>query len=433
MEQTKSIDELFMKPSFAISITDSGRAFNVFINPVSQFILPNGFKFTKEEKNIYLENFNSWVNQYRANSNTPFCFGLLTYEALSYTENFNFKLNDLYNLPSGIFYAYNSVLKVTANDFKLIKNLNLDISNNNSIDENTINNLVDYLRPLLLNNRDFDEYNSDKNIIFNKAEELKFIDGVKRIQQEIYNGNVYQANISAFSKFKNNLSDSQLFSLILQREKGNYSCYINCSDIALNTRFISNSPEKFLTRDCNTVTANPIKGTISTHQDKNINQKRKDTLLNSKKDKAELAMIVDLFRNDLGKVAEIGSVKVSEFPSIMELNNLFHLYSEITAKIDLNKVKDSELIFSCFPSGSITGAPKYTAIEYIYQVEQQTRGIFCGGFFSFRGNGFDSSVAIRTATLKDSEIYLRAGCGITIDSDPNEEFIEALNKARQWE
>jgi para-aminobenzoate synthetase component 1 len=220
----------------------------------------------------------------------------------------------------------------------------------------------------------------------------------------------------------------EIFLNVTSKEQGCYSSFLQFNDTTNNpTSFISNSPELFIKRIGNQVTTAPIKGTISRARGYLENEERLHELLTSTKNKAELAMIVDLFRNDLSKICHPGSVQVSDFPQTITLQYIHHLYCNISGQIR-DEVSDRVILDSLFPSGSITGAPKYTAIQTIADLEKRNRGIYCGSFISFSKDGFIANVAIRTATLRNKTLILQAGGGITIDSIEQEELIEAQKK-----
>jgi para-aminobenzoate synthetase component 1 len=153
-------------------------------------------------------------------------------------------------------------------------------------------------------------------------------------------------------------------------------------------------------------------------------------LLRSEKDKAEHIMIVDLERNDLGRVAEVGTVKVSHLYALEEHPTVWHLVSTVEAKIPADK-DVVDLLFAMFPGGSITGAPKIRAMEIIDEVEPVARGIYTGsiGYWSWTGH-CDFNIVIRTAILSGGMAYFHAGGGIVADSDPKSEYEETLAKAK---
>jgi para-aminobenzoate synthetase component 1 len=177
------------------------------------------------------------------------------------------------------------------------------------------------------------------------------------------------------------------------------------------------------------VETRPIKGTRPRSKDPNQDKKLFEELKNSEKDRAENLMIVDLLRNDLGKSCVTGSVGVSELFKVESFPTVHHLISTITGI--LSQYNDSfSLLSGCFPGGSITGAPKYRAMEIIEELEPDPRGIYCGsiGYIGYDGN-MDTNIAIRTMVHRNGQIQFAAGGGIVSDSNMESEYQETLDKA----
>ena len=194
-----------------------------------------------------------------------------------------------------------------------------------------------------------------------------------------------------------------------------------------NMNILSNSPERYLTiseyNEDFWAQSTPIKGTASRHR----NQRKK--LWNSTKEKAELTMIVDLVRNDFGRVCQPGSIFTGH-RKMRRCGDLYHAEQSIYGRIksDLDCL---DIISASFPPGSVTGAPKVSAMKFINQLEQQPRNIYTGsiGFLSLNGNAH-FNVAIRTITVKDKQASYRVGAGIVADSNPQKEWLETLSKGR---
>jgi para-aminobenzoate synthetase component 1 len=197
---------------------------------------------------------------------------------------------------------------------------------------------------------------------------------------------------------------------------------------------ISASPERFLRVEVNatgrTVEAWPIKGTRERGRERKEDARLRAELSSSEKDRAENIMIVDLLRNDLGRVCRYGTVTVPELFTIQEHPTLFHLVSQVRGLLR-EDVTAGALLRAAFPCGSITGAPKLRAMEILYEMEPASRGLSMGalGYFSFDGR-VDLSVAIRTMTVRDCMARFNVGGGIVADSQPEEEYEESLVKAR---
>ncbi len=203
--------------------------------------------------------------------------------------------------------------------------------------------------------------------------------------------------------------------------------------------FLSNSPETLIDvrRDrmgerLNDVARSwPIKGTRPRREDPRADQAEQNALVNSEKDHAEHVMIVDLVRNDLGRLAQPGSVKAPKVPSLVSLPTVHHLISEVSCRLRPGWTL-LEIVEAMFPGGSITGAPKRRTTEIIRELEGQPREIYCGAMILLEPGGFRVNIPIRTAILDREGLSLRSGGGVVIDSDPEAERLETLAKARAF-
>jgi para-aminobenzoate synthetase component 1 len=191
---------------------------------------------------------------------------------------------------------------------------------------------------------------------------------------------------------------------------------------------ISTSPERFLCKKDQWLETRPIKGTIQRGKTVEEDEILKKKLLSSSKERAELLMITDLMRNDLGKISVIGSVQALEIWRCEAYTNVFHLLSIIRSQAR-PELTPLDIVRSCFPGGSITGCPKLRAMEVIDQLEERSRGIYTGAIGYFTGGGnFDLNIAIRTLVANNHFFSLQLGGGIVIDSNPEEEYQETLFK-----
>jgi para-aminobenzoate synthetase component 1 len=174
----------------------------------------------------------------------------------------------------------------------------------------------------------------------------------------------------------------------------------------------------------------PIKGTRPRFKDDEADQASARELLNSEKENAELIMITDLERNDLGKVCEFGSVRVADMLSLEKLEHVYHLVSTVTGTLR-EDVDQLGALAACFPGGSITGAPKKRAMEIIDELETMPRGLYTGavGYLGFNGES-QFNIPIRTLVRDGNSLHYHVGAGIVADSDPDEEFEETLHKAK---
>jgi len=204
-----------------------------------------------------------------------------------------------------------------------------------------------------------------------------------------------------------------------------FSGYLNFPEVQV----LCSSPERFLQVRGGVVETKPIKGTRPRKLDDAEDQAQIATLVASLKDRAENLMIVDLLRNDLSKTCRKGSVKVPKLFAVESYATVHHLVSTVTGVLDQSR-HAVDLLRSCFPGGSITGAPKIRAMEIIEELEPNRRGVYCGaiGYLSFAGN-MDTNIAIRTLVHSHGNIRFWAGGGIVNDSVLDEEYQECFDKA----
>jgi para-aminobenzoate synthetase component 1 len=205
--------------------------------------------------------------------------------------------------------------------------------------------------------------------------------------------------------------------------------YMNLGDAQSSLQVLSASPERFLQVHGKHVETRPIKGTRPRSDNAVEDASNANDLQNSPKDRAENLMIVDLLRNDISKVCETGSVRADKLFALESFANVHHLVSTVTGKLAQDKTA-IDLLRACFPGGSITGAPKFRAMEIIEELEPNRRGLYCGaiGYVGFDGN-MDTNIAIRTAVYSDDEIRFYAGGGVVADSELAKEYRETLDKA----
>ncbi|MDI6641335.1 MAG: aminodeoxychorismate synthase component I [Elusimicrobiota bacterium] len=253
---------------------------------------------------------------------------------------------------------------------------------------------------------------------------------INRIKKYIEQGDVYQVNFSQrfYSRLPEGISSYELYKKIRTRNKTPFAAYMRFN----RRQILSFSMERFLKIDDTKIETRPIKGTIQRGKTSQEDYENSQKLLSSKKDIAELVMITDLERNDLGRVCKYGSVKVEKLYELEKYATVFHLVSTITG--ELKKDKDHiDCLCACFPGGSITGAPKIRAMEIIDELEQVKRNVYCGsiGYFGFN-NISDFNIAIRTILIDKDRLYFNSGGGITYDSLPEVEYEETIHKVRSF-
>ncbi|HRD54901.1 MAG TPA: anthranilate synthase component I family protein [Parachlamydiaceae bacterium] len=244
------------------------------------------------------------------------------------------------------------------------------------------------------------------------------------IQEMILNGDVYQVNLSHEIELEGEQDPFLFFYSLTKRNPAPFSAYFKHKDFVI----ASSSPERFLKKKNGFLETRPIKGTISRGLTEEEDIKNRQTLLNSEKDLAELLMITDLMRNDLGKISMAGSVKAKKIVHLEAYENVFHLLS-IIESIPCPSFHPVELVQACFPGGSVTGCPKLSAMHAIQKLEKRRRGIYTGSLGYFAANGdFDFNIAIRTILFLKDKAHISLGGAITIDSQSKEEYQETLQK-----
>ncbi len=258
----------------------------------------------------------------------------------------------------------------------------------------------------------------DSKADFTEKEYHQIIDKTK---EYIRNGDIFQANITMRYHVKCGGDPFHLYQELCIQTPNPFMAYLD-----FEHPIISTSPERFFKVSDKNISTNPIKGTLK-FTPKN-EQEMYQQLSSSKKDRAENTMIVDLMRNDLGRICQHDSIKTPELCKIKKFNNLFHFESIIEGKLN-DGIKISDVLAATFPGGSITGAPKIRAMEVIEELEDKKRKVYCGtiGFFGQQGY-VDTSIAIRTMYVVDGVLYYHAGGGIVIDSQSNLELAELKAK-----
>jgi para-aminobenzoate synthetase component I len=233
-------------------------------------------------------------------------------------------------------------------------------------------------------------------------------------------GHIYQLNLSHRLTARSSQNPRILFSKLAKDNLAPMMGYFESDNFEL----LSISPERFVQINGGIIKTTPIKGTRAIS-----GTAAKEKLLNDPKEKSELSMITDLLRNDLSKVSDAGSVKVTTQRATHTLTSIIHTYSEISAKLRKN-IAPIEALISMFPGGSITGCPKRRAMQIINELEIFPRGAYCGSLVCVSPNGnLDSSILIRTIIKKGQELVLPVGGGIVFDSKKDEEYQETMDKA----
>jgi aminodeoxychorismate synthase component I len=258
-------------------------------------------------------------------------------------------------------------------------------------------------------------------------ERRSYLEKVDAIKEYIAAGDIYQVNLTQkFSAPVSGESAWGIYETLREVTPAPLSSYIK-----LNGReVLSSSPETFLKFDNGRVETRPIKGTRPRYDDPAADQRSAFELRTSEKEVAELVMITDLERNDLGKVCVFGSVQVESMLKLEKYAQVYHLVSTVAGQLD-DGASQVQALSACFPGGSITGAPKKRAMEIIEELEEVPRGLYTGamGYLGFNGQS-QFNIAIRTLVRDGNEMHYHVGAGIVADSDAEAEYEETLQKAK---
>jgi para-aminobenzoate synthetase component I len=247
-----------------------------------------------------------------------------------------------------------------------------------------------------------------------------------KIKRYILDGDVYQVNLTHRLEARTTADSRTLFTQILDRTNAGFMAYLEGPDFAI----LSASPERFVHIHGDVIETFPIKGTRPRGSTPARDEALRRELIGSTKDAAELNMITDLLRNDLGRICHTGSVTVEADRQLLMTPNVIHTFSQIRGKLR-KEVSPIEAVLSMSPGGSITGCPKKRSMEIIDELEPFTRSVYCGSIVAIEPDGrLDSNIAIRTIIQKSDRLVLTVGGGIVHQSDGGEEYQESLDKAQ---
>lgn len=259
---------------------------------------------------------------------------------------------------------------------------------------------------------------------FKKPEFIKMVNMAK---EYIKKGDIIQVVLSQRFKVKTQKDDFAIYRSLRSLNPSPYMYYLKFKDFSI----IGSSPEMLVRSENGLVQTRPIAGTRKRGRNEEEDSCLEKELLGDEKEKAEHLMLVDLGRNDLGRISKLGKVKVDDFMRIEKYSHVMHLVSQVSAILDKKRFDIYDVLKAAFPAGTVSGSPKIRAMEIIDELENLRRSLYAGaiGYFSFSHN-LDTCIAIRTILLKDGFAYVQAGAGIVADSVPQKEYQESINKAK---
>jgi len=399
-----------------ITLNNSGKKTKIKANPL-KFI------------NKLIKNFNIKIPK-NLPSMSSMLVGYFSYDVIRYIENIPNNCKDDLNIP----------------DVRLSRPKNLIIYDNvkkkiyyteNVYADTKINNYKDRYETI---NKKFNLYKDfediklpeqftfkpNKNLIKSNTTKKKFKSLVKKAKTYIEKGDIFQVVLSQRFERKINKKPIEIYNYLRKSNPSPFMFYFNYDDFNI----LGSSPEILVRLRKGEVTIRPIAGTRPRGRNAKEDKKYELDLLKDKKELAEHLMLLDLGRNDVGKVSKINSVKVTEKFKVEKYSHVMHIVSNVVGKFN-NKFSIFETLLSGFPAGTVSGAPKIRAMEIIDELEKNKRKLYAGGIGYFTPNGeFDTCIALRTALIKNNKFYVQAGAGVVSDSKPEKEYVETINKAK---
>ena len=269
-------------------------------------------------------------------------------------------------------------------------------------------------------------FKQNKNLIKSNISKKRFKQLVKKAKTYIKNGDIFQVVLSQRFERKINKKPIEIYNQLRKSNPSPFMFYFNYEDF----KVLGSSPEILVRLRKGEVTVRPIAGTRPRGRNLKEDKKYASDLLKDKKELAEHLMLLDLGRNDVGKVSKINTVKVTEKFKVEKYSHVMHIVSNVIGKFN-HQTSVFETLLSGFPAGTVSGAPKIRAMEIIDELEKNKRKLYAGGIGYFTPNNeFDTCIALRTALIKKDKFYVQAGAGIVADSKPEREYAETVNKAK---
>ena len=380
-----------------------------------------------------LDNMKVWMEQHQGESLEGYpsfnggAIGYVSYDSMRYIEDLPTIAEDDLHIPDLYFLLFDDVFIYD----KEQKELNIIVQGSKEEAEKLHNRLSEY-KSIWKSKQQPSYYTFDSKIQhenFKEREvsftESSFVSAVEKVQQYISQGDVFQVNLSVRQAEALRTHPMEIYTKLREVNPSPYMGYMQLPEFQL----VSGSPELLVKKEGTEISTRPIAGTRSRGKDEVEDMKLAKELIENEKERAEHVMLVDLERNDLGRVAQFGSVEVNEFMVIEKYSHVMHIVSNVRGT--LQQEKDAfDLIKATFPGGTITGAPKIRTMEIIEELEPVRRSIYTGslGWIGYNGD-MELNITIRTMLAKDGKAYVQAGAGIVIDSVPEREYKESLKKA----
>lgn len=392
-------------------------------------ITENGITTIKE--GIMIDNVRDYVKQFKTvnNSNVPFiggAVGCIAYDIIRQYEKLPETNPDVLNMPDIHLMV---VTELIAYDH-LHDNIHIVVLESPDSDgekraDKKIEDIQNEIKKMIPKSIYEEEPQSSVTVISNTTKE-QYIDMVKKAKQYIFDGDIFQVVLSQRLTAHTKDHPFVLYRKLRAINPSPYLYYFNFGEYQV----AGSSPEMLVELRGDKVFTCPIAGTRKRGKDLEDDIKMATELKNDPKERAEHVMLVDLARNDMGRISQIGTVKVSEFMKVQNYSHVMHMVSLVEG--NKTEKEDAFSILTTFlPAGTLSGAPKIRAMEIIEELESEKRGVYAGaaGYFSFDGD-MDFCIAIRTMIINNGKVYMQSGAGIVADSIPENEYEECHNKAR---
>ena len=361
-------------------------------------------------------------------------FGYMGYEMIQYFENVVLSKKDNLKLPDSIFIRPSMTLVFDNVNDKLFitrtvsPNEKSPIESFNTAKRDIINLTKKINQPLNKSSLELQSFKNNINVFKNVKSNTNYKDFKKMVEKAkklIFEGEIFQVVLSRIFKKKITNRPLSIYRALRHLNPSPYLFYMSFKEFTI----VGSSPEILIKLDNKKVTIRPIAGTRKRGVNSKEDDKLKNDLLSDSKEISEHLMLLDLGRNDISRVSKPGTVKVTDKMYIEYFSHVMHIVSNIEAELK-DKKDSTDVLFSGFPAGTVTGAPKIRAIEIIEKLEKSRRNVYAGSVGYISNNGdVNTCIALRTALIKNNYIYVQAGAGIVADSKPKNEFKETENKA----
>ena len=356
--------------------------------------------------------------------------GYLSYDMVRFFEDVDIKKRVVFDFPDLYFVITDSILIFDnlQHTIKVVYNAHIpddDLKSHYGNAIERINEIVESLWGRLKHKKS--QKGKERELRWKSNFTKKgFIKKVKRAKEYIAAGDIFQVQISQRLSLNTRSNPFDIYRALRRVNPSPYMFYLRYGDLHV----VGSSPEVLVRLEGSLVETRPIAGTRRRGRDPEDDKRMEYELISDPKERAEHIMLVDLGRNDIGRVCKKGSVHVNELMVIERYSHVMHLVSNVMGEIE-PQYDQFDLLEACFPAGTVTGAPKIRSMEVIEELEPSNRGLYAGavGYFSFQGN-MDTCITIRTIIIKGKRAYVQAAAGIVADSEPEKEYLETTNKVK---